>query len=183
MYGWKLTKSIRHLRKGQVIAHPTEAVYGLACDPFNEMAVTRILTLKQRSTEKGFILIAADFAQLAPLLILPDKNILDWILDSWPGAITWIFPAKQSVPVWLTGQYNSLAVRVTHHPLSSALSLAYNKPLVSTSANPSHRPPAQSAIQVRRYFSDDQLLILPGRTSGLRTTTPIYDAMTFQRLR
>lgn len=183
MHNWKLKQSIRHLRQGKVIAHPTEAVYGLACDPFNETAVRRILTLKQRPAEKGFILLAANFEQLEPLLELPEPNILTPILKSWPGPVTWIFPTRVSTPIWLSGKHNSLAVRVTNHPLSSELSFAFGKPLVSTSANPSHRPPAKTATQVRRYFSDDQLLILPGKTSGLKTTTPIYDAMTQQRLR
>ena len=183
MYSWKLKKSVRHLTQGQVIAHPTEAVYGLACDPFNEAAVKKILTLKQRPATKGFILIAAYFEQLEPLLELPDNRILTPILSRWPGPVTWIFPTRPSTPDWLSGKHKSLAVRVTHHPLSATLSVAFDKPLVSTSANPSHRPPAKTAIQVRHYFAEDRLLILPGQTSGLKTTTPIYDAMTQQRLR
>ncbi len=183
MCSWKLKQSVRHLAQGKVIAHPTEAVYGLACDPFNEAAVTRILRLKQRPAEKGFILIAANFEQLEPLLELPDPKTLTPILNSWPGPVTWIFPTRPSAPTWLSGKHPSLAVRVTSHPLSAALSLAFGQPLVSTSANPSHRPPAKTAIQVRHYFPDDALLILPGNTSGLKTITPIYDAMTQRRLR
>lgn len=81
----RLRIAARIVRAGGLIAYPTEAVYGLGCDPLNQRAVQRLLALKRRSVSKGLILIAADFAQLEPFLQpipLPDRARLE---ASWPG--------------------------------------------------------------------------------------------------
>ncbi|MEG2981848.1 MAG: Sua5/YciO/YrdC/YwlC family protein, partial [Stenotrophomonas sp.] len=88
------------LKAGGVIAYPTEAVWGLGCDPSNETAVMKLLALKQRPVEKGMILIAASPAQLhgwVQLDALADDR-RQAVLDSWPGANTWIVPAGPSAP-------------------------------------------------------------------------------------
>src|SRR6218665_315978 len=84
------------LKSGGVIAYPTEAVWGLGCDPFDETAVMRLLAIKQRPVDKGLILIAADLAQLQPLLDLPamPETRLAEVLASWPGPHTWVLPAS-----------------------------------------------------------------------------------------
>ena len=64
---WSLRRAVRILRAGGVVAYPTEAVYGLGCDPFDEAAILRLLAIKGRAMDKGLILIAADHDQLAPL--------------------------------------------------------------------------------------------------------------------
>ena len=96
-----------------------------------------LLALKQRPVEKGLILIAANFEQLKPYI--DDTQLSDAqlaaIFSCWPGPVTFVFPACASTPRWLTGRFNSLAVRVTDHPLVVELCKAYGKPLVSTSAN------------------------------------------------
>lgn len=121
------------LSNGGIIAYPTEAIYGLGCDPFNETAVKKLLAIKQRSIEKGLILIAADFSQIENL-IMPVANI-DEIKKTWPGPNTWVFPATEKVPKWITGNFSTIAVRITDHPLARKLCLDFQKPLVSTSAN------------------------------------------------
>jgi len=106
------------LKKEHVIAYPTEAVFGVGCDPDSETAVKRLLELKQRPMEKGLILIAANFEQLKPYIddaaLTPEQR--EAVFACWPGPVTFVFPAKASTPRWLTGRFNSLAVRVTNHP-------------------------------------------------------------------
>lgn len=181
---WRRCLAVRHLERGGIIAYPTEAVYGLGCDPQSERAVRKILDLKARPPEKGLILIAARFAQLLPFIQMPPAEILARILPTWPGPVTWLLEVAPSVPEWLRGNHTTLAVRVTAHPIAAALCLAFGSPLVSTSANPSDRPPARSLLKVRCYFGAiPDLLIVPGPLGGLGRPTPIFDPYSGQRLR
>ncbi|GAB3102475.1 Sua5/YciO/YrdC/YwlC family protein [Lysobacter terrae] len=180
-----LTDAARVLHDGGVIAYPTEAVWGLGCDPFNEAAVLRLLAIKQREVAKGLILIAARRAQFDGLLdwsaLPPDR--LAAVADSWPGANTWIVPATARVPRWITGAHTGVAVRVSAHPVVAALCEAFGGPLVSTSANLAGEPPA-----FLREALDPALLaqldgITEGETGGLEAPTPIRDALSGAVLR
>ena len=167
---------MRVLRAGGVIAHPTEAVYGLGCDPDDEQAVRRILALKRRPAAKGLILIAADFEQLRPWLLPLGTADLERVRAAWPGPVTWLLPARPEVPRWLRGDHDTLAVRVTAHPLSAQLCRAFGKPLVSTSANRASRPPARTALAVRRQLGRRGVdLILNGRLGGSSRPSEIRD--------
>ncbi len=139
---FSIHRATRLLVQGQGIAYPTEAIYGLGCDPLNEYAVSDLLALKQRPVDKGLILIAASIQQLAPFLITSHSGILDKALATWPGPTTWIFPAQNWVPKWLTGHHSSLAVRVSKHPTVIALCKGFGGPIISTSANISAQQPA-----------------------------------------
>lgn len=180
---WRLQQVIRCLNHGGIIAYPTEAVFGLGCDPFDEEAVRGLLGLKKRPVEKGLILIGSEFDQLAPLLEIPDEVILNKLQASWPGPTTWVVPAKPSVPGWLRGNHDSLAVRITDHPIAAYLCTAFNRPLVSTSANTSGLKPAKSTLAVRQLFGHSTVLIVPGQLGKEKYTTRILDAMTDNLLR
>lgn len=177
----KLRLATEQLKAGNVVAYPTEAVYGLGCDPLNKEAVLRLLHLKQRAMNKGLILIAADFSQLKPFVTY-DEKMLARILPTWPGAVTWVMPVQTWVPEWLTGSHRSLAVRVTAHPFASALCQHFNAAIVSTSANPSQKAPAKNALQVRHYFAQ-QTKIAVSALGEQKKPSAIYDAMTGGRLR
>ncbi len=173
------------LQRGGILAYPTEAVWGLGCDPFNEVAVLRLLALKQRAIEKGLILIAGDIAQFDGLLdsrALPDDRIR-LVQASWPGPHTWIVPATARVPGWITGVHKGVAVRVSAHPDVVRLCAAFGGPLVSTSANPAGQPPPKEIVDF-----DPQLLaqldgIMNGNTGGLAQPTAIRHACSGQVLR
>ncbi|HET9679570.1 MAG TPA: L-threonylcarbamoyladenylate synthase [Gammaproteobacteria bacterium] len=164
------------IRNGGVIAYPTEAVYGLGCDPWNESAVHKILGLKQRDINQGLIVIAADFAQLEPLLKPLPENIRQHVFATWPGPVTWLIPASDACPRWLTGEHATLAVRVSAHPLVQTL-CQQTGPLVSTSANPHGQPPARDAQTVRRYFADRIDYIVEGEVGGSEKPSEIRDAV------
>jgi L-threonylcarbamoyladenylate synthase len=178
-----LRRAKRILGAGGLIAYPTEAVYGLGCDPLNPEAVLKLLELKRRPVDKGLILIAADFQQLGAFIADPPGGRLRAALRTWPGPTTWVFPAAEGVPSWLTGGHPGLAVRVTAHPLASALCRCWGGALVSTSANHSGRPPARSPLRVRQLFPSGLGLLLHGRLGSASRPTPIRDLLSGKQLR
>jgi L-threonylcarbamoyladenylate synthase len=180
---FQLRLAAQWLRAGEILAYPTEAVWGLGCDPFNPSAVDALLALKSRPRSKGLILIAAEFGQIEPMLRLTTTKMREQMLASWPGPVTWIAPAAAGVPVWLCGTHDTLAVRVSDHPLAAALCRAFGGPIVSTSANPTGAPPARSKLQARAYFRYARLRFLAGETGQLRQPSAIYDASTGLRVR
>lgn len=170
-----IRRAARALESGGVIAYPTEGVWGLGCDPFDAQAVARVCALKQRDPGKGLILIASSIEQVTPLLAGLTAVELQTLCKGWPGPLTWLVPHDNRVPDWITGGSPMVAVRVSAHPLVSALCREFSGPIVSTSANPSGRPPARTALQVRGYFAEQLDDILPGALGDQRGPTPIRD--------
>jgi L-threonylcarbamoyladenylate synthase len=180
--GTELQRATQALGAGEIIAYPTEAVWGLGCDPFNAAAVQRLLDLKQRSVSKGLIIIAADIAQLDSWLqaLTPAQKAV--VSATWPGPYTWIVPAPQA-PEWLRGEHEGLALRVSAHAGVQALCRAWGGPLVSTSANFSGQPPALDEQALRRQFGAGLGYILPGALGGDAKPSEIRDAINGQLLR
>ena len=146
------------IRSGGVIAYPTEAVWGLGCSPYNKAAVNKILTLKKRAVSKGVILVAASITQFEPFLTQLNQSQRNTLEESWPGHSTWLVPANQHIPEWIKGQHSTVALRVSKHPIVTALCNAVGGPLVSTSANPQGLRAAKTHWQVMRYFGRSPLL-------------------------
>ena len=169
--------------EGGVIAYPTEAVFGLGCDPKNLASVETLLDIKQRSPDKGLILIASSFDQLRPFLA-PDVEPTQ--TQQTPAPITWIFPANKHVSSLLTGDHDTLAVRVSAHPLVQALCSALDHPLTSTSANLSGEPPCKFTGEIIDQFMHHQpalSAVLDGQTGGQLKPTEIRDAASGKILR
>ncbi len=183
MSAFHLRKARRVLLDGGIVAYPTEAVYGLGCDPLNAAAVMRLLELKQRSWKKGLILIASHRHQLDDWLEPLGLSIEKELERTWPGPVTWLLPARPEVPDWLRGEHTTLAVRVTAHPLAAALCDAFGGPIVSTSANLAGRPPLRSALQVRREMGDAVDYILHGRLGDRQRPSEIRDALSGKIIR
>ena len=161
-----------HLKRGGLIAYPTEYCYGLGCDPRNRRATLRLLQLKSRPQNKGLILIAGKFAQLAPYLQPLTAKQQDILRRDGAQAITYLMPAKPSVPRWLRGTHDTLAVRITAHQWAAALCNALGMALVSTSANCSGHQPARTHVQCRRMFGN-QVLVLAGRVGKRKKPSTI----------
>ncbi|MFT3929087.1 MAG: L-threonylcarbamoyladenylate synthase [Spongiibacteraceae bacterium] len=176
-------QAVQALRRGGVIAYPTEGVWGLGCNPFDPDAVAKVLELKQREVSKGLILIAATIEQCESFLRAATPAQRSALERSWPGPQTWVVPHGGTLPDWVTGFKSTVALRVSAHPLVAALCRAYGGPIVSTSANPSGREPARNSLQVRHYFSDRLDYILPGKLGGQLGPTPIRDLVSGQLLR
>lgn len=179
-----LETCVKQVQQGAVIAYPTEAVFGLGCDPDSESAVMALLALKQRPVEKGLILIAANYQQLQPYIddqrLTPEQK--EKMFSSWPGPVTWVVPASAATPAWLTGRFASIALRVTNHPDVQQLCRALNKPLVSTSANLTGLSPCRTAAEVHQQFGN-KLPVLQGDTGGRNNPSEIRDVLTGELIR
>lgn len=171
------------LHAGGVIAYPTEAVWGLGCAPFSESAVLRILSMKRRRRGMGLILIAADIQQFHPFLFGLTPSQLDVLKASWPGPQTWLVPNNHMAPSWITGGRDTLALRVTDHPVAAALCRSFGGPLVSTSANPHRYPPAKTPLKVNLYFRSQLDYLVPGPLGKSNRPTSIKHLVTGEILR
>ncbi|WP_343223942.1 L-threonylcarbamoyladenylate synthase [Oceanobacter mangrovi] len=162
---WHIQQARQALLQGGVIAYPTEAVWGLGCLPYDEMALEQVLTLKQRPWQKGLVVVAASLSQLGDWLLPLEAEDERQVQDSWPGPVSWVLPCRSSVSPLLRGEHTSLAVRIPDHPLVRELCLQVG-PIVSTSANPAGAEPARTPLRVRQYFGEQLDYILPGQLGG-----------------
>jgi len=172
----------RYLKRGGVIAYPTESCYGLGCDPRKPQAVKRVLALKKRSAAKGMILIAAESRQLTPYLAHLSPKLKRNMRAAWPGPHTWLVPASRDCPAFLRGAHDTIAVRVTAHTLVSNLCRQAGMALVSTSANLSGGKPAKTAQECRRLFGR-RVLVIPGRIGTRRRPSTIQHLVSGQIVR
>ena len=171
------------LNQGGVIAYPTEAVFGLGCLAGNTQAIEKLLHLKQRPIDKGLILLASEYSQFeAYIKPLPD-NILNKIQSSWPGPVTWIVPAADQTSPLIRGQYHSVAIRISAHPIVRELCQKTQSALISTSANISDHSMTYNASQVRAQFKDKLDYILEGALGESTKPSIIKDALSDQIIR
>lgn len=182
MTSLKLRQAAQTLQSGGIVACPTEAVYGLSCDPLQQSAVERLLAIKNRNVGKGLILVASSIEQLPAFVSIPENNRAA-ILQSWPGPVTWLLPATSAAPAWIRGDHDTIAMRITAHPLMAALCEAFGHCLVSTSANLSGMPPAKSVLEVQQQLGKQIGLILHGATGTSHKPTTIRDAVTGKTVR
>jgi L-threonylcarbamoyladenylate synthase len=171
----RIRDAVDALARGGLVAYPTEGVWGLGCDPWNARASARLLAAKQRPVEKGLILIGARLEDFYPYVLLPSRSAERRALESWPGPTTWLFPAAPEAPPWVTGDHESVAIRIPGHPVARALCEAWGGALISTSANRAGEPPADSATAVRRRFHSVLDALVPGALGGLGKPSTIRD--------
>lgn len=165
------------LRRGGILAYPTEGVYGLGCDPDDRVAFERIFAIKQRPPEQGVLLIAADFAQVRDWIGNAPEVALERARGLWPGAHTLIFPCSPRVPEWVAGDHAGIALRVTEHAPAAALCRAFGGPIVSTSANRHGEAPARSVQEIAAMFGNELDGVLDAALGDLDRPTPITDAV------
>jgi len=157
----EIEKGVRILRKGGVIAFPTDTVYGLGADAFNPTAVERIYEIKNRPKYQQFPLLIADVKQLTALAEpIPE---IAWFLARrfWPGGLTLVLSKKDSVPAYLASG-PTIAVRIPNHPVCQALIQHLRNPLIGTSANISGQPAALTAEEVGQQLGGIIDLIING---------------------
>jgi L-threonylcarbamoyladenylate synthase len=175
-------KAAAVIRAGGVIAYPTEAVFGLGCNPEDGVAVARLLAIKGRDPAKGLILIAADPRQLEPYLLPLEADVAARAQGTWPGPVTWLWPARPETPWWLTGDHDTLGVRIPDHPLAVELCRRAG-PIVSTSANLSGREPARTTAEVDAQLGALLDGILEGDRDGRDRPSEIRDVRTGEVVR
>lgn len=179
MTNWQ--EALDALNTNQIICHATEGVFGLACRADSKEACDRLVTLKQRPSSKGFIILPRDLNQISDWiepLSDKDQNRLD---SSWPGHITFLIKKSSRCPKWLAPEFDTLAVRISPHPQIEELLSAIDYPICSTSANLSGQPTVQSLPQAKVLFP--QIVILNGSTLGFEKPSQIFDLCSGQQLR
>jgi len=177
-----LERAAQLLRRGGVVAHASEGVWGLVCDPFNRAAVDRVMAIKGRDAAKGLIVVGARAEVFVDELDALEADTAARIRASWPGAVTWVVRNKR-FPAWITGGRDTVAIRVPDHAQARALAAAFGGPIVSTSANRSGAEPARTAQAVEDAFGDEVDFILPGETGGREGPSRIVDAVKGETLR
>lgn len=172
------------LRQNQVVAYPTEAVFGLGCNPQSESAVKKLLELKQRPIEKGLILVAPSLDFFRPFVSFAQFNRLQLarLQAYYERPTTWVVPAKAETPRFLTGKFNSIAIRLCDHPAVRALCDLTGFALTSTSANLSGEPPCRNADEVRLQFGAN-FPALDEAVGGAKNPSEIRDLFTNQLFR
>lgn len=150
----ELTVLAQWLDAGEVIAFPTETVFGLLARIDRPLALRHIFALKGRPPERALPVIAADPAAAFGLWSFrpPEADLL--IDHFWPGPLTIVLPAHPSVDMLITGGSDNIGVRVPGLPVLRQLCAMAGGALVATSANPADQPPAMSREQVAAYFGD-----------------------------
>jgi len=177
------TLAAQHIACGQLIGYPTEAVYGIGCDPQNLDAVQSVLDIKSRDANKGFILIASQQAQLTPYISTVSAEQQQQLDQSWPGPVTFVCQAKPGLPALLTGGRNTIAVRVSAHPVVVQLCNACGHALISTSANLSGQSALTDANKVITEFGATLAGVVDGPLGELKSSTPIFSLITGEQLR
>ena len=176
---WSIRFAADVVRSGGLIAYPTEAVWGLGCNPWDHSAVDRLLLLKRRPVSKGLILVASSVDQVARLLENLNSEQKQRVLNTWPGPNTWLIPDTTNlIPEWIKGEFSSVAVRVTDHPLVKALCDRIGTPIVSTSANIGGCKPSLTKQKVSNYFGYEIDFYVAGNLGESSRPSVIRDAVT-----
>lgn len=178
-----LEEAVAAVRSGGIIAYPTESVFGLGCDPFNQEVVLNLLDLKQRDVAKGLILIASHVRQILPLIKPKHADDLARALKTWPGHNTWVFPKSDTVPYWISGDFDTVAIRVSGHKPVVELCNLYGGCLVSTSANQSNQPVLNSITKIKSVFGDKIQFYLDEPLGVQSKPSQIIDAHTLRIIR
>jgi L-threonylcarbamoyladenylate synthase len=167
MSPWAINRLSKAVVKAAVIAYPTDTIWGLGCHPMSAAAAIRIINIKQRSLEKGLILLSPDLEYCKPYLG-EDLSVqqLNQLAASSPHPVTWLVPAHPDCPVWLRGQHTTIAIRLTNHPFVASICSTMHAPIVSTSANRHSKPSVRNSLQARCQFADELDHIVTGFSTG-----------------
>jgi L-threonylcarbamoyladenylate synthase len=161
------------IRRGGVVAVPTEALYTILADPLNLQAVTRVFKAKGREPDRSLPLLVGGLFMAEDLVkdITLRFNVL--VRHFWPGPLTLIVPASEKVPLKVTGNTGRLALRQSRAPVVKALLDKLDQPLIGTSANISGQPQARSGIEIFAHMDGRLDLVLDGGICGGEGSTTV----------
>jgi L-threonylcarbamoyladenylate synthase len=180
---WPIYQARHVLQTSGVIVYPTETVWGLGCDPFDEHALNRILAIKRRDAKKGLILVGANIQQFDFLLKDITSAQRAELESNWPGPVTYLVPHHNKVSPLVYGQFESVAIRVSSHPMVRQLCEQFGGPIVSTSANYAGQPTARNPVQARLLFGSEVDFILSGPLDQASGPSRIVDLNTGRIIR
>lgn len=147
---------------GEVVAYPTETIYGLGADVFNKKAVKKIYDLKSRDYGLPVSVLVANTRMLREIVDEIPERAVALMRRFWPGSLTILFHVKETFPKTLVTNTGKVGVRISPHPVASALVTKVGRPLTTTSANRSGFPPSLHVRHVRKYFENRLAAIIDG---------------------
>jgi len=168
-----ILEAARVVSGGGIVVHPTETLYGLAVDPWNEAALRRLTGLKGRDASRGIIVLVADRAGAADLIDARCERVWRPFAELfWPGPLTLVVDPGPWAPAGVRGAGGGIAIRWSGDDVAQALVRAVGGPITSTSANVSGQPPARSAAEAAQAFGHRVDLILDAgpRAGGVPST-------------
>ena len=167
----EVEQGIEVLRRGGVVAYPTDTVYGLGAGLSDDMAVQRVINAKGRAESMGLPLLLSRADMLTPIVREEHPAAKALMERFWPGALTLVMTKSALVSNLVSGGRSSVAVRVPNHPVPRALSEGVGGPIIGTSANRTGVMPASSAVQVREQLDGAVDLVIDGFSSlGVQST-------------
>ncbi len=149
-----IDEAVSYLEKGEVIAYPTETIFGLGADVSSKKAVKKIYDLKARDYGLPISILVSDIPMLREYVGSVSDNALRLMRRFWPGPLTILFPASSKIPKGLVTNTGRIGIRVSSHPVAAALVKRFGRAITTTSANLSGYPPALSVKHVHKYFGD-----------------------------
>jgi L-threonylcarbamoyladenylate synthase len=172
-----LDRAAAAIRRGLVVAVPTDALYTLVADPFNLGAVSRVFRAKGRESHRSLPLLVNDILMAEDLAAELSNRFYVLARHFWPGALTIIVPAAARVPLKVTGNTGRLALRQSRSKVADSLVTLINQPLIATSANISGHPTCRSGIEVFGVMDGRVDLVVDGGvcTSPGPTTVDITE--------
>jgi L-threonylcarbamoyladenylate synthase len=174
----KFLKAVELLKKGEVVAFPTETVYGLGACLFHEEAIKKIFAIKKRPSDNPLIAHIGALEDVEQLAVdIPEAF---YLLSNrfWPGPLTIVLKRRSNVPRLASAGQPTIAIRMPAHPLALRLIRAVGAPLVAPSANLSGRPSPTLAADVREDLKDDALLILDGGECSIGIESTVISLIT-----
>lgn len=184
MSPWRLREISRQINRGAIIAYPTDTIWGLGCNPLSKQAIMRLQHLKRRSANKGLILLSSRLDYLQPYIDPDEYNKYHHHLSVISvEPLTWIVKASRVCPDWLTGNRDTLAIRLTRVKLVNQLCELMHSPLVSTSANISGRSPIRNSLLAHKHFQQSVDFIVEGFKTRSTQASRIKDLKTGKILR
>lgn len=157
-----IAKAVQFLREGKVVAYPTETFYGLGVDVTNEKAVKHLFELKRRDYGLPIAILVADMQMLEQYVEKVPEPVPNLIKAFWPGPLTILFPAGKKISKSLTTNTGKIGIRISSHPVATALVREFGVPITTTSANLSGYPPSLDVKHVQKYFKDKIDCMLDG---------------------
>ena len=157
-----ILKAVEHLKNGEVVAFPTETVYGLGAPIFSEKSIRKIFQLKKRPLDNPLIAHISDLQQLEKIVSSVPQSFPLLSDAFFPGPLTVILPAHPSVPKIVTAGLSTIGIRMPSHPIALELIAELGEPLVAPSANLSGTPSATTAAHVVNDFGENLAFVLDG---------------------
>ncbi len=170
-----IEKAVSFLKAGKLVAFPTDTVYGIGADVFNEEAVRRIFTVKKRDTDKPLQVLISHRSDLQN--IAEDQSeVLDRLASEfWPGPLTLVMKAKEDFPRQVRCNRDTIGVRMPSNAIALELIQAFGKPIAATSANISGFPDPVNAGDVIEYLGGAVHLVLDGGVTSGNVPSTVLD--------